>query len=285
MDALYYLLVITATVLFSLQFLFTQKFGESRGSSLEATLVFTLYKSVVIAVMMFIIGGVRLEFTLFSALLALVYTASGLIMTYFSLKAFEVANLSVYSVFSMLGGMLLPFLLGIFFYDEGFSVAKTACCVLILVAVLLGIEKKSGSKKAMIYYLAVFILNGMAGVISKIHQSSDVPHVSSTSFMILSALCAVLICGVILLVKCKKIPFLKKNELLLVSGYGVFNGVGNLFLLIALASLPASVQYPLVTGGVMVISTLISAIRKEKLTLRDYIATALAFAAAGVIIF
>lgn len=284
MDALYYSLVITATVLFSLQFLFTQKFGESRGSSLEATLVFTLYKSVVIAVMMFIIGGFRLEFTLFSALLALVYTASGLIMTYFSLKAFEVTNLSVYSVFSMLGGMLLPFLLGIFFYDEGFSVAKAVCCVLILIAVLLGIEKKGASKKAVIYYLAVFVLNGMAGVISKIHQSSTIAHVDSTCFMILSSLWAVLICGILLLAKCKKIPLIKKNELFLVSGYGIFNGVGNLFLLISLATLPASVQYPLVTGGVMVFSAVISTLRREKLTARDYIATAVAFLASVVIV-
>ncbi len=285
MEALYYSLVLAATVLFSLQFLFNQKFGESRGSSLEATLVFTLYKSVIIAIIMFAIGGFKMGFTPFSAILALIYTASGLIMTYFSLKAFEVTNLSVYSIFSMLGGMLLPFLLGVFFYDEGFSVPKAICIALIVAAVLLGIEKKKAGKRAVIYYLAVFVLNGMAGVISKIHQSSATAHVDSTSFMMLSALWAVLICGIFLLVKCKKIPLPHKNELVLVTGYGVFNGIGNLFLLIALGSLPASVQYPLVTGGVMVISSVISALRKEKLTARDYIATAIAFLASVVIIF
>ena len=55
--------------------------------------------------------------------------------------------------------------------------------------------------------------------------------------------------------------------------------MGNLFLLIALAVLPASVQYPLVTGGVMVCSTIISTIRKEKLTARDYAATVVALLA------
>ncbi len=212
MEALYYSLVVAATVLFSLQFLFTQKFGESRGSSLESTLIFTLYKSIVIIVIMFIIGGFKMEFTSFSALMALIYTASGLIMTYFSLKAFEVTNLSVYSIFSMLGGMLLPFLLGIFFYDEGFSVPKAVCIALIVAAVLLGIEKKKASRKAVVYYLAVFVLNGMAGVISKIHQSSAIPHVDSTSFMMLGAIWAVLICGVILLIKCKKYPSCTKTS-------------------------------------------------------------------------
>ncbi len=83
----------------------------------------------------------------------------------------------------------------------------------------------------------------------------------------------------------QKIPLVHKNELVLVTGYGVFNGVGNLFLLIALGSLPASVQYPLVTGGVMVFSAIISTIRREKLTTRDYIATAIAFLASVVIVF
>ena len=77
----------------------------------------------------------------------------------------------------------------------------------------------------------------------------------------------------------KKIPLIKGKELLYASGFGVFNGVGNWLLLISLIHLPASVQYPLVTGGVMVLSTVISAIGKEKLVKRDYIAAAIAFVA------
>jgi len=115
---LYYILVFGATILFALQFLFNQRFEESRGSDLKSALEFTLYKSVVIVVMMLLISGFKIIVTPFSVALATVYAIACILMTYFSLKAFTIANLSVYSVFSMLGGMLLPFLLGVGFYDE-----------------------------------------------------------------------------------------------------------------------------------------------------------------------
>ena len=54
--------------------------------------------------------------------------------------------------------------------------------------------------------------------------------------------------------------------------YSVLKSVGNLLLLIALIYLPASVQYPVVTGGVIIISTLIVIIRKEKITKRELLA-------------
>lgn len=274
-----YSLVIAATVLFSLQFLFNQRFQESCGTDLKASLVFSLYKSMVIVFIMLIISGFKVEFTWFSMLMATIYAASGILMSYYSLKAFSVANLSVYSVFSMLGGMLLPFLLGIIFYDEPLTVFKVICCILIVGAVLLNIKSGTQSKKALIYYFAVFFLNGIAGVISKIHQSSSYAHVDSSGFMIWSSVVTVAICAIWLLVGYRKIPLVKDKELLFVSGYGVFNGLGNLFLLIALSVLPASVQYPLVTGGVIVCSAVISTVRKEKLTAKDYAATAIALLA------
>lgn len=282
---IYYTLVFAATILFALQFLFNQKFEEKRGSGLKSALEFTFYKNLVIVAMMLVISGFKITVTPFSLALSAVYAAACILMTYFSMKAFAVANLSVYSVFSMLGGMLLPFLLGVGFYDEKLTVFKVVCCALITVSVLLNLKSGGQSKKAFLYYMAVFILNGSVGVISKIHQSADTPHTDSTGFMFLSSAVGVLISGVWLLAQYKKIPLIKGKSLVYASGYGVFNGVGNWLLLISLSNLPASVQYPLVTGGVMVFSTLISAVRKEKLTKTDYIAAAISFAASVLMAF
>lgn len=282
---MYYFLVIIAVVLFSLQFLFNQRFEQSRGESLGSALEFSLYKSVVIVIIMLIISGFKVQITVFSFIMAVIYAFSGIAMTVFSMKAFSVANLSVYSVFSMLGGMLLPFVLGVGFYNEELTAFKVICCGLIAVSVLLNIKKGKQDKKAIIYYMAVFILNGMAGVISKIHQSSAKPHSDSSGFMMLTSLVTVAICAVWLIIKHKKIPLIKGKELLFASGYGVFNGIGNLFLLMSLVHLPASVQYPLVTGGVMLFSTLISAVRKEKITVKEYIAAAVSFVASVLMAF
>ena len=284
MQGLYYVLVIISTVLFSLQFLFNQRFQQTYGTGMKATQVFSLYKSLVIILMMLLISGFKVQFSWFSLGMATIYAVSSIAMGYYSLKAFSVANLSVYSVFSMLGGMILPFFLGVLFYDEGDNlVFKIICCALIVVAVLLNIKSGKQDKKALFYYFAVFVLNGMAGVISKIHQSStSLSPVDSTSFMLLTAAVSVVISAAWLLIAYREIPLIKGKNILFVTGYGVFNGLGNLFLLIALSGengLPASVQYPLVTGGVMVCSTIISTIRKEKLTVREYVATAIALLA------
>lgn len=282
----YYLLVSAATVLFALQFLFNQKFEEHRGNTLKSALEFTLYKSIVIVVMMLIISGFKItSVSLFSVGLAVIYAVACILMTYFSMKAFAVANLSVYSVFSMLGGMLLPFIAGVGFYDEKLTPFKIVCCVLIIVSVLLNLRGGKQSKKAFLYYMAVFVLNGSVGVISKIHQSSEMLHTDSTGFMFLTSAVSVVISALWLLVQYKKIPLIKGKILGFAAGYGIFNGVGNWFLLISLVNLPASVQYPLVTGGVMVFSTIISMIRKEKLAKTDYIAAAISFIASVLMAF
>jgi hypothetical protein len=283
MQGLYYTLVIISTILFSLQFLFTQRFQETSGTGMKPTLVFSLYKSLVIILMMLLISGFKIQFSWFSLLMATVYAVSSMAMSYYSLKAFAVANLSVYSVFSMLGGMILPFFLGVLFFDEGDKlVFKIICCALIVVAVLLNIKSGKQDKKALFYYFAVFVLNGMSGVISKLHQSSSLSPVDSSSFMLWSAVVTVVLSAAWLLIAYRQIPLIKGKNIFFVTGYGVFNGLGNLFLLIALSGengLPASVQYPLVTGGVMVCSTIISTIRKEKLTVREYVATFIALLA------
>ena len=59
------------------------------------------------------------------------------------------------------------------------------------------------------------------------------------------------------------------------AGYGVLNKVGNFLLLISLAHIDASVQYPMVTGGVMIVSTLLSYFTPKKPGRREYAALAL----------
>ena len=70
------------------------------------------------------------------------------------------------------------------------------------------------------------------------------------------------------------------RKALIYSGlYSVLNSVGNLLLLIALLHLPASVQYPVITGGVIVVSTLIVIIRREIITKKELLAAGIAFVA------
>ncbi len=283
----YYLLVILAAFLFSLQFLYQQKYEEKCGTSLFSALVFSVYKGFAIIVIMLILSRFELEFTIFSFLLSGVYALCYILMNYFSLKAFSVANLSVYSVFTMLGGMIMPFIIGVSLFGETINIFKIICCLLVVVAVLMNIQKGGSSKKAFLYYMLVFLLNGTIGSTTAIHQNLGIANTDSTSFMFYSGIWTIVICGIWLAVKGEKLPLLKGKNLWYTAGGGFLNGIGDLLLLICVApgALDASVQYPFVTGGVMIFSTLISALRHEKIRKIEYISTIVAFVASVMMAF
>ena len=180
----------------------------------------------------------------------------------------------------MLGGMMLPFVLGIMFFDEPLTVGKIICVVILTGALVLTVKKdnKKKGKSGFIYYAGIFIFNGMSGVITKIFASSNFEKTSDAGYSVLGALVTLVVSGVILLIYFKKLPKFNAKAIWLSFGSGAINRFANYLLLIALAVLPASVQYPMVTGGVMITSTIISYITKQNPSKRELGAVALSFA-------
>lgn len=280
-----YLLLILAAFLFAVQFLFNQQYRRLKGEGLDATMTFSLYTSAISFVILFALGRFQLHITWFSLLIAVLYAAVCLLSSYAGLKAFGTANLSVYSIFMMLGGMLLPFAYGILFANEALSFAKALSILLICAAVGCSFEKGAEGKNAYRFYAAIFILNGLVGVLSKIHLSVAALAVDSYSFMATIQLALLAMCLLYCLMTRQGIPKPSGKLYLCLSGYAVCNGIGNLFCQIALTSLPASVQYPIITGGVMVFSTLISLARREPISGKTYLAAALACLSTILILF
>lgn len=280
-----YPILILAAFLFAVQFLFNQQYRQLKGEGLDATMTFSLYTSAISFVILLALGGFRLHITWFSLLIALLYAAVCLLSSYAGLKAFGTANLSVYSIFMMLGGMLLPFAYGILFANEAFTFAKALSILLICTAVGCSFEKGAEGKHAYRFYAAIFVLNGLVGVLSKIHLSVPALAVDSYSFMATIQLALLAMCLLYCLFARQGIPKQSKKLYLCLSGYAFCNGIGNLFCQIALTSLPASVQYPIITGGVMVFSTLISFVRREPLGGKTYLAAALACLSTILILF
>lgn len=280
-----YGLLVSAALLFALQFLFNQQFQKSHGDGRDSAVTLSLYMHGISFLIMLVLNGFRLSFTWFSVLMAVIYAAVVLGYSFASLKAFKTANLSVFSIFAMLGGMLLPFAYGVIFCKEEFNLAKALCVILIGAATAMSFEKGKKNKGNMKYYLAVFLLNGSVGVVSKIHQSAPELAVDSRSFMATVNICVVIFSVAYHLIVNRKLPKLSLRELGCVSGYAVCNGIGNLFCLIALVTLPASVQFPIITGGTMFFSTAVSIIRKEKPSAKTVVAALVAFAATVLIMF
>ena len=280
-----YLFLIIADLLFALQFLFNQQFRKRNGDGIDQTFTFSMYTNGISFLILLILNGFKLSINPVSFVIALIYSIVILCYSYSGLKSFATANLSVYSIFAMLGGMLMPFAYGVIFNSEDFSVSKAVCVLLIGISTALSFEKGKKNSKNLKYYFTVFVLNGLVGVLSAIHQSRNGEFVDSGSFMATVNICTFVICLAYHLIKNKKAPLLPIKEVGNLAGYAACSGIGNLLCLIALSTLDASVQYPIITGGVMVFSTLISIIRKEKPSARTLISTAIAFVSTILIMF
>lgn len=273
---MYYGIIMIAVLMFSMQFLFNQRFQKEYGSGLKPLLVFVLGYNIAGLLVLLIINGFRVEFTWFTLLLATLWSVNGLVLSYCSFKAFEKVNLSVYSLFSQLGGMMLPFFAGVLLFDEKLTAGSVICFILVLISLLFTVKRGNGGSY-FIYYAGIFVLNGMAGVLSKWFAAAPYDKTSSAGYSILSAAVAASLAAIALL-------FVKGNRLKLTArgatnmlGYGILNKIGNFLLLIALAHLPASVQYPMVTGGVMICSTIICFFTRQKPGKREIASLALSF--------
>ena len=147
---MYYTLMVVAVAAFSFQFLFNQKFEERSGNGMKQSLTlqagFSLSGLVVLSVVYLVrngftringLGWFTLMMTLFSALNSVAFMMC-------SMKALGRINISLYSMFTTLGGMLLPSLLGIAFYNEGITVAKIVSVLLIILALAVTVKVSPG---------------------------------------------------------------------------------------------------------------------------------------------
>ena len=121
-------------------------------------------------------------------------------------------------------------------------------------------------------------MNGMSGVISKIFASSSFQKTSAEGYSAWIALCTIVLSALMLLIFYRKdlFSFSWSGTGLSALG-GISTRVANLWLIIALANVDASVQYPMVTGGVMIISTLICLFSKNKPSKKEILSVLVAF--------
>ncbi len=301
---MYYALLFVAAILFSGQFLFTKTFQKYNGDSLKTTLKLTFFAYITIAVFFFVkaqIGadGLRFGFSWFTLAMTLGIAVISTSCVYLGVKVLGIGNTSVYSTFMMVGSMALPSVVGILAYGETEKLAlKLIAIVLMLAATVFttGDDGTKSNKKAILYYIGVFFLNGLIGVLFTVHQNQPVWSAyyelidgkavsNSDVFMSWYGISTAILSGTLLLVfkilektKVKEQTLPENTEttgagtrgvfipsLLVAIGYGVFNGMGNYFIAISTIKVGASVTFPIVNGGTILVSTLLGLfLYKEK---------------------
>ena len=278
-----YVLVIVSTVLLAFDFALQKRYQASEGTDLIAGLKFNAVNGLLTAVIFFALSDFKIEFSLFSVVLAFAMALFCISYSVLGFRILKSSGMALYSVFLMSGGMLLPYFYGVLFLEEVLSPLRIAGVVMILAAVVCTNKAKFNIKATVLpLCIAVFVLNGFVSIVSKVHQINETFFpVSSTMFVMYSGIAKFLVGSAALLFcreKKRAVSFSSKMIPLMISGSALIGGVSYMLQLIGAKNLPATVLYPVVTGGSILFSALAGKVFfREKLSLHQIIGIALCF--------
>ena len=236
---------------------------------------YTMMVSIVVTLFYLCYGKFGFTFdettTLFGALYAVCYC----VCTVALLKALKIGYVSLTSlIFSY--SLILPALFGIFAYSTSpsvafyFGLAVFAVSLFFLGKKKTSEEEKGFSVKWLIFTLAAFFANGGCSILQT-HQQRLCSGNYKREFMVTAMALVFVFCLIITLFSAKK----NKDEITtnLTKGwyvaifYGVINALLNLFVMLSVAYLSPGVVFPVICGGGLILTLLLSVlIFKEKLS-------------------
>lgn len=284
----YYLVIVFASLLFSVNTFFNKTYQKNEGESFEKLMLFMWVSSICGVFIMLCFSGFKIKISTFALLMAALNSLVHITNTIIAMKCISKVNLSLYSLFLMSGGMILPTLYGFIFNGESLSATKAICIILLIIALFVSVGKLSNCK-GLFYCILVFFGNGMYGVITSIYKTKSTVYIPDANYNMFVLLYAFIICSVMLLFIAPK--YKKEHETSLFAlnkpkqsypaafFYIFANGTGNFLLLWALnKGVEVSIQYPVTTGGTIIFNTVLSILLKEKVPKRNFVAVAIAFA-------
>ena len=305
-----YLLLLGACAFFSLQFVFQKLFERNAREGVAVCLWNIAVSGAVAALFLIVKSGFPEEMNGGAFLIASLYAAAGLICSVCSISAMNCGSVAGVGIFCLAGGMILPFLYGLFALSEASGPFKWIGMLLLTSSLFPAVTKNGEAKRGLrlryaLLCSAVFLTNGLVSVFSKMHQISD-RAVDEDSFVLTASL---LLCGAALLLMLLRTagagragnghpfrtvfldigrePVTARLFLVLIlsaAGYSVMNTLGNLLSLRCMNVMEASIQFPLLSAAVTVLTALFGALFfREKLRRGTILSLLLTAAGAALI--
>lgn len=296
----YYLLMLAGVMLLAVNFSFQKLYQKHVGSSVIKGLFFNALNGIVTTVAFFfahlaMFGFEGFKFSLFAIICATVMSTLCFLYIILGFKMMKKGAMTNYTLFLMSGGMVIPYIFGIAFLGEFSTLSGWQICLRIvgLLLVVSGVvvsnrtKEKSGNVKSIILLgFLIFLLNGGVSVASKVHQLPQFTDIaaSTTGFVFIQGFAQALLCSIALAFvgpkhkeELKAIP--KFKALGFSSGNAIGSGIYVMIQLVCASKLPASVLFPMITGGTIIFSALAGWLFfKEKITKNAFLGIALCLA-------
>lgn len=288
---MYYAMLIGASFLFGSQFMVTKAFEKNYGKTVRASLSFSLLYSLFAGMIFFIIklisSGTVFNLNPFSLCMAFGLSLVNILSSAIGIKTLALGDIAVYSLFLMLGGMIVPFFAGIVFLKESVSVCNLIGVAIMIIALCLPVffgkkNKNAGEaqtdgdtkKKTSVFFYVLcvflFILNGLSSTLSKFNSVREGAALGAEftfytygiQFVIsLAAFALTTASG-----KSDKTQNEEKQPVILFrpvaigcgAAFGAVNGTAFLMSSVAAEHVVAVAQYPLITGATILFSSLLA---------------------------
>ena len=248
----------------------------------------------------FLVVALIFSYKLFSldAHLMLYGTVFGVVTVFFQLfyiRSFAYGDISI-SVMTVNLAMIAPIIFSLIAYGEKLTVVRGIGIALSIFAIVIGTEKITRSvdpsqtenekirrRKRLIFSIAASVINGFTMIFLKIFAKSEYGG-KTQEFLFFGYVFAALLSGVLFLViraRGKKLSFRPGKKMLLYAILaGVFLGLHQFVYMAALKKVDATVMYPCMNGGIMILSGLSGLfLLKDKLAKRQIAALCIAAAA------
>lgn len=200
---------------------------------------------------------------------AVLFAFSYAMSTVFFIKAIACGSLALSSLISSYA-LMLPTFYGLVFLKDSVSIGLFPGLILLVISCILINKKDENSKislKWLIYILIATVTNGMCSVSQKMQQVAY-NGAYKNEFMILALGIVVVFLGIMMWIK-------ERGEIRTYAKYGwhlalicgIMNGIVNLLVMVLSGSMPASVMFPLISAGGIIITYIVSKwFYKEQLT-------------------
>ena len=253
--------------------IYYNQFGNKVLKTIRDALLFNAVCGVG-AVGFFLCIGCGFKSSAYSLVLALVFAIVTAGAQFFSLMAMSTGSMSFSVLFTYLG-MIIPTVFGMIAYRQTPGILQIIGLALMLVTLYLSSGIKKGENlnlKWLFFALGSFVLWGLVGIIQQIHQNSgkadEINVFLLWSFLFLTAIFAVM---TLLSPKAGCNYRLKSKSTLPSLISGVIIGAVNLINLYLSGKISSIVLFPILNGGVIVLSGLAALfLFKEKLTRSQY---------------
>ena len=273
-----YALLILTIFIFAVQTICFKEFNRLFMKNLASYFLFnTLYFSLVILIYLAVNRQVE-PLSSLTIILALIFGVLFTLTILMLMKAMEKGPLSYSSlIFSL--GLLVPVIFGALFWHEGISIPQIFGLLMLLLTLVMGSRptnridepKSKVNLQWLIIVLASLLGNGILMTVSKSQQMS-IPGQEIEEFLILGFGTSTVLSLTLFLYhrirRGEKVGHMKNWLLVvLVIVAGVTTASGNQIALYLSGRMPAIIQYPSISGGIVLFSTITAVLLyKERLT-------------------